>query len=78
MFRIVLICTVYKIVRLKCHRQAETREGVAHDACQKKKIIYIYEKGFLMSATNSIYFPKAIGVEKNPFNTTCNTALECW
>lgn len=31
-----------------------------------------------MSATNSTYFPKAIGVEKNPLSTMCNTALECW
>lgn len=46
---------------------------------KKNNSIYIYiKKGFLMSATNSIYFPKAIGVEKNPLNTMCNTALECW
>lgn len=31
-----------------------------------------------MSATNSTYFPKAIGVEKNPLNTMYNMALECW
>lgn len=28
-----------------------------------------------MSATNSTYFPKAIGVEKNPLSTMCNTAF---
>lgn len=31
-----------------------------------------------MSAANSIYFPKAIGAEKNLLNLMCNTALERW
>lgn len=75
MFRTVLICTVDKIDYNAIGKQ---RVGGGGWLSMLAKIYIMLSRGFLMSAANSIYFPKAIGVEKNLLNMMCNTALECW